>query len=275
MGDRRDSPGSSTIARLHLNTERPGASRRAAPPHVAAVRRAVLQRRHREHAVNVARRIGVEADQLTAVVDAVDRRRADAVRVVDGRQAETGHPDESERLRGGAGADRVLTDDLVAVVDPERLRRARAGNRQRDVSAVGEQQVGDGRAGAVGTEAGDITEVVDPGARQVRQSGDVDAAVPAVGDVVGVAMIGAGAVGVEPDRDAMVVDAQQLVDLRLGMAVRREVDGPEVVLVDRVEAVVVALASTQKPTVMWLSLIPTTCVWAAPGTFSGPYWPLG
>jgi hypothetical protein len=38
----------------------------------------------RQHAVGVAGRVGVEADQVAVVVDAVDDRGADAVRVIDG-----------------------------------------------------------------------------------------------------------------------------------------------------------------------------------------------
>jgi hypothetical protein len=81
-----------------------------------------------EHAVDIASRVGVEADQLTVVVDAVDGSRARSVRVVNGRETVPRCPGEPLRRGGATGAELVDPDDFVLVVDAECLRHRRVGD---------------------------------------------------------------------------------------------------------------------------------------------------
>src|SRR5690349_20281118 len=72
-----------------------------------------------EQAVDVAGRVGVEADQVALVVDAVERGGAGAVRVVNRNEAVLRSPDEPVRGRVVAAARGVGAHDPVRVIDAE------------------------------------------------------------------------------------------------------------------------------------------------------------
>ena len=66
-------------------------------------------------------------------------------------------------------------------------------------------------------------------------------------DVIGEAVVVALGVGVEADGDVVVVDRQELVDHRLGVVGGREVGRLQAVALERVEAMVGALAVDPEP----------------------------
>ena len=200
-----------------------------------------------EQAVGVSGGVGVETDEGAAVVDPVQRGGAHAVGIVDVLEAEAGRPDEP--VGGGVvtGAVGVGADDLVAVVDTERHRRARSRNVEAIELVIGAQQVALGRARAVGGKADDVALVVDPGGGHAAVTRDVDGPELARADVIGEAVVVALGVRVETDGDIVVVDRQQLVDHRLGVVGGGEVGGLQAVALERVEAMVGALAVDPEP----------------------------
>src|SRR3984885_8023234 len=196
--------------------------------------------RQAHEAVGVAGGVGVEADDVTLVVHAVDGGGTGA-RVVHGRPLAV-QPGEAVRDGVVAGPDGVSANDLAAVVDAERLGHRRAGHGERGGVAVGPLDEAVNGALGVGEEAGDRAGVVDRGGGQRGRALDGDRLEPAAFEVVRVAVGVALAVVVEPDRPAGVVDAEQLVDRRVGVVPGREVDlveepvlapEPEVVVVRR------------------------------------------
>src|SRR6185437_9830213 len=103
----------------------------------------------------------------------------------------------------------------AAVVQAEGGRRRGAGERDRGELVAGQQEAV-GHAVRGGEEAGDESGQVDAGGGDVRArvTGLDDAGELAGHGVVAVAAVKALLVGVEPDRDAVTVDSQKLVNRR-------------------------------------------------------------
>src|ERR1700730_14914051 len=202
--------------------------------------------RQAHEAVGVARGVRVEAADLTLVIHAVDGG-GPARRLVDRREMAV-PPGEAVGDGVVAAAGGVHADDLAPVVNAGCLGRRRAWRRQRDDMAVYPLDEAVDGARRVRVKAGDRAGVVDRGGGQRGRAADGDRLEPPAAEVVRVAVRVALAVVVEPNRPAGVVDAEQLVDGRVGVVSGREVDlveapvlapEPEVVVVRRGGAVLV------------------------------------
>ena len=164
----------------------------------------------RQKAVGVALSIDVEADDLAAVVDPVERRTAGRGRI---RIIQPG-----DRVGEAIVDDAVIdpVDDVEShrhaeIVDSEELGCARAGPVDgREVAVDVEETVSD--VAGIGVKAGDLAEIVDcrRNCADCMRIVDVDGKLAGV-DVVGVAVAVACCVVVKSDGDIEVVDPQQLV----------------------------------------------------------------
>ena len=127
--------------------------------------------------------------------------------------------------RAATAAGRVRADHLAVVVHADRRRGRRAGHGQVDERAAALEEAVGVPVGRVGVEARDAAARVDrgggqAGARRVRVGHRAERAGV---DIHRVAVVVAVGVGPEADRDAAVVDAEQLVHRRAGRRPGREV----------------------------------------------------
>src|SRR6266851_885282 len=187
-------------------------------------------------------RVGVEADEVTRVVYAIDRGGAQALRGIHDFEPGVPGPRETERLGVSAASDRVRTDDFTRIVDAERLGRRGAREGQRGEPAVRAEQECLGNAAGTGEETGDVAVVVYGGRGQACSAPYPDRTEPVPGNAVGVPVVIALGVGVEAHRDAPVVHAEKLVDRRAGVVSRGEVDAVEMAAPGVEAEVVVHLA---------------------------------
>ena len=116
-----------------------------------------------EEAIGVASAIGVEADELGFVVDAVDDGGADAVGIVKGFPLGVVQWAVQQEAVHRAGAVHIAADDLVVEVDAKGGGVGRVGEIELGVVSTFVQEASDGGAIGSGQEADDIAIVVDAG----------------------------------------------------------------------------------------------------------------
>ncbi len=166
-----------------------------------------------EEAIGVASAVNVEANELSFVVDAVDNGGADAVGVVNGFPFGVVQRAAQQEAVHCTVAVHIATNDLIVEVDTKGCGVGRVREIELGIVSTFVQEAGDGRTIGSGQEADDIAIVVDAGSNGamigVRRN---DGAEFAGSLVQFVGMIDAITVGVEADRDALIVNAQQLVD---------------------------------------------------------------
>ncbi len=194
-----------------------------------------------EEAIRVASTIDVEANKLVFVVETIDGRCPNTVRVVDGLpfgMLQRGGQEEPVHLFGPIDVD---PHNLVTVVDTQSGRVGRVWEVERGVVlVVGRAQ--EAHDGAIGgrEEAYDIAIGVDACRGRVgatRRNQFLELSI-AQNEFVG--MIDPVAIGVEADCDAIVIEAKQLVHGSCS-GVGVSVGGEDAVMLDEAEVVAIAI----------------------------------
>src|SRR5580698_2398339 len=174
-----------------------------------------------QHPVSVARGVGVEPDQFTMIVQAVDDRRADAVWIVDARPLRVHERVRDQKSVHDAAAVVVASDHLILIVEAERLRIASAWKRQCGEALTLSEEAAAPRARRDDT--GDVARVVDRGRLDAAAAWRCHRRELAGGLIQRKAMVDAIRVGVEANRDAGVIQTEDLIygtamRLRVGVA---------------------------------------------------------
>ena len=177
-----------------------------------------------EEAIGIASAVNIEADQLRIVVETVDNGGADAVGVVNAFPLRMAQWAAQQEAVHQAAVVHIAADDLIREVDPKGRGVGRVGEHELGVVATLEQEA-IRRAIRGGHEADDVAIVIDARRdRAARIRGD-DGRKFAGRLVQFIGVVDAIGTGIEAHSNALIVDAEQLIDRAfagVGVLVRRE-----------------------------------------------------
>jgi hypothetical protein len=177
-----------------------------------------------EEAIRVTSTIDIKSDQLSIIVDAVDSGGANAVGVINGLPLCIAQGAGQLEAMHQAIAVHIGTHDLIRLVDAKGSRIGGVGVIKLRILSVFQQKANYVAIGGR-QEAGDVTIVVDARRSCAGSSGRKNFGEFAGCLVQAIGMIDAIGIRVEADRNAAVINAQQLIDgafASVGVFIRRE-----------------------------------------------------
>ena len=192
-----------------------------------------------EKPIGVPGTVDVEADQFSVVVEAVDDGGSHAVWVIDRLPVRIIQQMGQQEAVHLARAVDISTNDLIRLVDPEGRRVGRVREVELAEGRPLQQEPGDGSI-RQRQEADHVAVVVDPRCQRIGSAGRDDGAELPTGAVQLVGVVDPVAVGVEADRDTLIVEAEQLID-RARARVRVRVGGEDALPLDEPEVVAVGI----------------------------------